>query len=104
MSPVPPPPLPHVVLISPEDEAVLAIRRWRVISNPKKYGSRYVVKRGSAGKSLERFVHPDAERIIVLSGDGTDLRRSNLRVATRSELKNARRRKRVTVRTRPKFL
>lgn len=85
-SPVPPSPQPHVILVSREDEAALAIRRWRVMCNPKKYGPRYVVKRSTVGKALERFICPDAERIVVLSGDGTDLRRCNLRVRTRAEL------------------
>ncbi len=76
-SPVPPSPQPHIIMVSPEDEAILAIRRWRVLPNPRKYGPRLMVKRSNVGKALERFIYPDAKRIVV-TGCGTDLRSKKL--------------------------
>ena len=82
----PPPPEPHVILLSPEDAKLFSTRRWRVFRSPARKRARCEVKRGIVGKALQRLVLPDAKIVQFVSNNGCDCRRSNLLATTMREV------------------
>lgn len=86
-----PPPLPHVIMVSPQDAHFLAERRWRVHRSPARKKARYTVQARVKGRPLHRMILPGAEVVQFVGGsDGTDCRREKLRATTMREVARGR--------------
>lgn len=87
-----PPPAP-VIMVDVDDAHLLLLRRWRVYSpsRPETYRVKLFAKSGPRAKVLARTIHPNADCISYLNGDGLNNRRHNLKPTNGTEIQRERR-------------